>query len=222
MICNRACLNPDADLKVDSREPKWRINPVIDFFGSQNVVVGLLETGDYIYKDLVCVEYKTASDMVSSIIDKRIFNQVKRMRTEFPYHYVLVEGNMVETIVKLQQELGVKFSVVTWDGVYSSLNQVTDFIFANNIKHACHLMKLHFTKCLDGKNRDYTYLEKYNNPAITYLSCINGVGYNTAEIVANKLEIKSLNDLLTLNQENLTTIKGIGVKTADKILGAIK
>ncbi|MDR1018644.1 MAG: hypothetical protein LBM02_08095 [Lachnospiraceae bacterium] len=217
---------------IDTREGK-RKDKAIKFFGSENCEVRHLETGDFILnvdgENKVGIEVKQVkTDLFSSLDNKRLFRQVSRMITEFPIHYVLIIGNPVEHIVKMQIKkkkypyMDWNYSVNKWNGAYTSLCQVTQVVFANNPKHAIRLMNLLFKKSTDGKNRVYNYLEKFNNPAVTYLSCINGIGQNKSELICEELHLETLKDLLCLNGDDLTSINGIGHKTAVKIMEALK
>ncbi len=51
-----------------------------------------LEVGDYIVSKRVCVERKTVSDFVNSIIDKRLFQQAKDLSEQFEKPIIIVEG----------------------------------------------------------------------------------------------------------------------------------
>jgi Fanconi anemia group M protein len=51
-----------------------------------------LEVGDYILSKDVCVERKTVNDFVSSIIDKRLFQQAKDLAESFKKPIIIIEG----------------------------------------------------------------------------------------------------------------------------------
>ena len=51
----------------------------------------VLEVGDYIISDRVAVERKTAEDFVNSIVDKRLFMQLKDLR-KYQKPILIVEG----------------------------------------------------------------------------------------------------------------------------------
>ncbi|MCK4714853.1 MAG: hypothetical protein KAT35_04710, partial [Candidatus Aenigmarchaeota archaeon] len=51
-----------------------------------------LEVGDYIVSKRVCVERKTVSDFVNSMIDKRLFQQAKDLSEQFEKPIIIVEG----------------------------------------------------------------------------------------------------------------------------------
>lgn len=218
---------------IDNRE-RGRIGRTIKYFGEENTEIQQLKTGDFQYsKDRnndidVAVEFKTAPDMISSIIDKRVFRQVKRMRTEFPNHRVLVLGNPVNHIDIMQKKaksekwFNFDFTLDQWFGAYTSLEQVTKVEFANNFRQCLQLMDLTFKKCTDEKNRSYLYNEKPSeNTVVNYLSNVQGIGLKTAELVCEELSLNSLEELLGLQRDDLLSIKGIGVKTTDLIIGAV-
>ncbi|MCD6093164.1 MAG: hypothetical protein J7J38_04075 [Candidatus Aenigmarchaeota archaeon] len=53
----------------------------------------LLDVGDFLLSDRVCCEKKTTTDFVQSIVDKRMFNQLKNMKENFPIQLLIIEGN---------------------------------------------------------------------------------------------------------------------------------
>jgi ERCC4-type nuclease len=54
-----------------------------------------LPVADYVINNTLAIERKTVSDLKSSIINKRIFSQLKEIK-QFPKHLLLVEGSREE------------------------------------------------------------------------------------------------------------------------------
>jgi Fanconi anemia group M protein len=77
---------------VDSRE---RNDELLDTLSDRGVAVDskMLNVGDFVLSDRVCVERKTISDFESSIIDGRLFDQIKRMKDNYLFPMLIVEGN---------------------------------------------------------------------------------------------------------------------------------
>lgn len=78
---------------VDQREP-----PEIQHldFGAPKVIT-LLDAGDLwlaVDNDMLIIERKTASDLLASIADGRLFDQCARMRQQSPWCYLVVAGQM--------------------------------------------------------------------------------------------------------------------------------
>ncbi len=59
------------------------------------VEVKQIYPGDYVVGE-VAVERKTVSDFFSSLINKRIFDQVHRLRDAYPIPLILVEGDLAQ------------------------------------------------------------------------------------------------------------------------------
>jgi ERCC4-type nuclease len=53
----------------------------------------VLAVGDYLLSDRACVERKTADDFVSSITDRRLFQQLTNLKNGFEKPILLIEGN---------------------------------------------------------------------------------------------------------------------------------
>lgn len=92
-MSHQQSLPPTKVLKIDDREP-GRFAELIAQLCPIPIEVTRLKTGDYVCEDVV-IERKTINDFALSIFgmekdkDGRLWTQTKRMREEFPHHYVL-------------------------------------------------------------------------------------------------------------------------------------
>jgi len=87
-------------IKQEIKIPKKPIKIIVDvreknmaklLHNYANIELKTLEVGDYVLSDRVVVERKTAEDFVNSIIDKRLFSQLKNLKkVEKPL--LIVEG----------------------------------------------------------------------------------------------------------------------------------
>ncbi len=84
---------------ADSRESQ---SDVINELNNFDCIVKqkVLAVGDYLLSDRICVERKTAPDFVSSIMDGRLFSQIKSLKDNFDKPILLVEGNNLYANVK--------------------------------------------------------------------------------------------------------------------------
>lgn len=220
---------------IDSHEGD-RIQPTINSFGEDNTIVEQLDYGDYVYippnnkkeDKRVGIEVKqTHTDLFTSITTRHLFRQVADMVLEFPIHYLLIVGNPEEEIIKntiikkKNPNYYWNFTLEQWDGAYSSLQQVTQVVFAYNWERALKTMELLFKKSTDNKNRVYNYLDKTENTAYNYINCIKRIGPSTAGLICDELGLETWRDLDNLKKDELLDIKGIKDKKADLIMGAI-
>jgi len=83
------CPNPKVQIIVDTREKQSLISANL-IERKANIEHEQLEIGDYLIQDTI-IERKTFSDFVGSIIDKRLFTQLKEMK-KYPNHFLIIEG----------------------------------------------------------------------------------------------------------------------------------
>lgn len=82
---------------LDSREPPWVLALK---FGQAPVAVQALPAGDACIATgdaMLLVERKTPGDLLASISDDRLFNQVAEMHKATPWVYVVVTGELAQT-----------------------------------------------------------------------------------------------------------------------------
>ena len=100
-------------IMVDSREPSW----VHDLsFGGAMKMVTALDYGDAWVTasngDMICIERKAPNDLLSSIKDNRLFNQVAGIRAKTPWSYLVVTGVLTATV---QGKVVAEERVSGWD-----------------------------------------------------------------------------------------------------------
>lgn len=217
---------------IDSRE-KERIPYAKRFFDKYMPITAELLTGDFMFEnedtdEYVIFEYKTMKDFIGSVSDGRIFEQVKRMNDEFNWNFVVIEGT-IEDLQRenkrrmLQQNTGRPFSLAQFYGAIAKLNCYTTVVQCHNQAQAFNYMEKQVLKIFDDKPLLKHFKHDADNSALNYLNCINGIGFKTSKLIVDEFNIKSLNDLLTVvENEDLTLINGIGKKTEEIIRRMIK
>ncbi|AHF80475.1 DEAD/DEAH box helicase [Thermococcus paralvinellae] len=78
---------------VDSRELKSQVPKYLKELGA-HIEVKTLDVGDYIVSEDVAVERKSANDFIQSIIDGRLFDQVKRLTEAYARPVIIIEGQL--------------------------------------------------------------------------------------------------------------------------------
>ena len=223
-------------LQIDNRESNTRISSACQFFDDDyDIQVGSYPVGDFIFDDKVVFEYKTAPDIVSSIIDGRVFRQVERMK-QYPFHYVIVVGNVAEHINERnanywnRRNQVKQFTVRNYLGALARLQIESRVIHVDNNQQAWVIMDFITKKLLDdnpnvrGVDRPKATL---SDPIATFLSCIyindsQRLGIKTAIMIREYLHLESLNDLLQVTYEDLVKVKGVGSKTARRIIDILE
>ena len=215
-------------LTIDVREKGERRGKVAQFMKEKGIASKeeQLPIGDYVFDRTVCFEYKTADDIINSIQDGRVFKQQKRMK-QYKYNYILIVGDVFKEIRARQsyKKFGRAFTYENYLGALSSLSIAGKVIQVQNLNQACNLMYFLATTALK-KSKFSDVVDKpvcrMISPVSTFLTCIEGIGAKQAVEVRDRLKLESLEDLTKITYDDLINIKGIGSKTANKIMEVIK
>lgn len=225
------------NLKIDNRESDRRKESAYQFFIQKgyDVSVKQLPIGDFIFDDKIVFEWKEPNDMINSIMDSRVFRQSRRMK-QYPKSYVIVVGNVFQEIrdrydspqnpfyAKYKYGKVKPFTINHYIGALATLYEDGVVIHVENQHQAFTLMH-YLSKNILQKNPELKGIDKpvckMTDSVSTFLACIDSISIKKAVLIRDALDLKSLRDLLGITYEDLVSIKGIGSKTALKILEEI-
>ena len=213
-------------VQIDSREQD-RIQSAKQYYEQQGLTVKVeeLEVGDYLFDNKVCFEFKLINDFVSSIQSGRVFNQAISQSEEYPYHFVIIHGDLTTrskaiAITKHYQPV----SIFQYLSAIASLNRYTTVIetYSPYLEESYYRMLVQAQKCLKNKPIVKKFPRKHKNACFNYLAyCVYGVSAKRASDICHYLDIHTLEDLLNITHQQLTSIDGIGEKLADRIITTI-
>ena len=236
------------NLKIDNREDKNRIASCIKFFtdkeydkkiteyhGNLNhLSVETLPIGDYVFEDKVAFEFKTPSDMINSIMDGRIFKQATNMK-QYPYSYIMIVGDVAEEINRRNEPKYWNkynklktFTLKNYLGALARLYTYSNVIHVDN-NQQCWILMQYLVEKLDTEKVEAVSRPsfKLTDPIASFLGCIyvnnnQRLSIKQAVLIREHLHLETLEDLLKITYDDLIGIKGIGSKTARKVMEAIK
>lgn len=214
---------------IDSRE-KDRRESATKYFTSQGITVEIAELpiGDYIFtngKESVVFEFKLVADFISSIQSGRVFNQAISQSEAYNHHFVIICGDdhaRAKAIAMSKHYQPV--NLYQYNSAIASLNRYTTVIesYSPFINEAYHRMQIQAEKCLLNRPIVKKFEKKHKNPAFNYLAyCVYGISGKKAQSIVNQLDLHTLEDLLYLDEQKLTSIDGIGKKLAERIITTI-
>lgn len=222
------------ELEIDVREKDSRKESAYQFFVNKdyNVSVRQLPIGDYIFDKKIAFEWKTANDMIQSIMDGRVFKQAKRMR-QYPYHYVIVVGNVFDEIkarysdwenphyARYRKKGQKTFTVNNYIGGLATLYERDSVIHVEN-EHQAFTIMYYLSQNIIKKDKQAKEVDKpvckMTDAVSTFLCCIDGISVKTALLIKNHLKLETLDDLLEVRYLDLISIKGVGKVTAKKVM----
>ena len=221
---------------IDSREKQRGINAYNTYMDKYIVGVQQLEYGDYLFNTsdgkTIVYEYKTCEDFIHSMENQSVFNELSNQSTHHEYSYLIITGNWEDTFEHLYsiphyrykyRRLPTLKSRLTKQ-INGALNRIysmyVPIIFVDSEEEAFDKMLQISLKVADSKKyggivRPVRSL--IENPSITYLTRIKGIGEVKATNIANELSINCLEDLCEkkpsdflsvtkINEENVCNI----------------
>ena len=213
-------------VQIDSREQD-RIQSATKYYEKQGLEVEVceLEVGDYLFNNQVCFEFKLIPDFVSSIQSGRVFNQAISQSEEFPHHFVIIHGDLTTrskaiAMTKHYQTV----SVFQYLSAIASLNKYTTVIetYSPFLEESYYRMLVQAQKCLKNKPAVKRFPRKDKNSALNYLQyCVYGLNYKRANDIVTMLDLHTLEDLINVTHQQLTSVEGIGTKLADRIIDTL-
>ncbi|MBT4540601.1 DEAD/DEAH box helicase [Candidatus Woesearchaeota archaeon] len=206
--------NDGIKIYVDHRE---KGNHVIKELIELGVSIQLekLDTADYVLGSNVCVEFKSQEDFVDSLLDGRLFQQLKAMKDNFLKPIILVEGSKDLYSIKNIHHNSIR-------GMLSSI--AVDFsipvIYSKTFRESAALLvamaKREQEKC--GKNFSFHGARKpasFKEQQEYLVSALPGVGPSLAKQLLKKFG--SIKKIMGASEEKLKKVEMLGDKKAKQI-----
>ncbi len=216
-------------LLIDSRE-KSRIEQAKELCEEKGIdfEVKQLSSNDYIFLEdnkSVGFEFKEIKDFVGSVANGKIFRQISESDTDFTFVIVSSFRDLSQALFK--HNLFTKQQMYSVDGPIARLNLLCDGVWLEDspvFRKCFDKMVVQAEKCFNTKHYSSKMEVKKtgDSAVINYLSSIKGVSNVTALRICGNLNLRTLEDLLEIDKDSLVSIDGIGAKTADKIMEAMK
>ena len=216
---------------IDSRENSRKDRAEIFYSGKGHTAkVEMLDVGDYLFDDQVVFEYKEIGDFMSSILNESLFNEAANQSLIYPFHYVMIVGDMRNYVEKnwvysKSRWSGdyPKYIVSNYSRYYGALRRLRTFttpIECSDEKQAFDEMLLQAIKCLDGKTKFYSNVTRpvpSQDPIDVLLTSCKGVSSKKAESIRKTHNLSNIYDLMNLTINNFEEVEGIGSKTSTNI-----
>ncbi|MBI4096013.1 MAG: DEAD/DEAH box helicase [DPANN group archaeon] len=214
-------------IKADKLKPEEQVSIFADvrerglvvdklFESGAHVTVGTLTCGDFILSEDVGVERKIVNDFVVSLLDGRLFEQVRGLKGRFAKPLIIIEGNF-EDIFKVRQV----HPSALWGALASLvLDWGVPILFASNPTETAELLitiakreQLERNKTvavrLDQKPRTIAEMQQF---------LVEGLPAVGPTLAKNLLRhFKSPINVFTASLEDLQTVDGIGSGKAELI-----
>jgi len=169
-----------------------------------------LHCGDYRINNHVLVERKTGKDFLLSLIDLRLFNQIKRLKNTSYRTALIIEGNPFKTDLDFPPE-AIKGALLSCQVVW----QLPVLLTHSTIETAETLLSIGRQ---DQKNSDVVMLrggyrpKKLRSRQLYFLQGLPGVGASLAKRLLD--HFGAPRNVLNSTNEELAAVRGIGKERA--------
>ena len=209
------------EILVDTREPKTRRFNALCKYNEHSVEFEQLESADYVFNGEVAFEYKTISDFIGSTNRGRIFKQMTKQVETYLYNYLIIVGDEKDKLDAFAEaNRHIRYNNKRHQQTILALSTYASIITAETETEAIENMLYVAEQTL--KNKIQKTVKITHNTIIDFLSCIEKINTKTATRIVETLQLRYLNDLLAINETDLTTVDGVGEKTAKRIMEYIK
>lgn len=205
------------EITIDNRESRSPVMRALQARPDLTCTVRELSCGDYLPHPSYAVERKAAQDFVLSIMDRRLFAQVLRLRAEFNQAAIVIEGNPYDTRSGMQPQAirGALSYLMTISGVSVVMVKDTAETAELIATMARHLQEgLGYEIPLRGnKPKDDRDLSQY------LIEGLPGIGPSSAKALL--AHFGSAMAVFSASAADLCTAPGVGKKTAQRIREAL-
>jgi ERCC4-related helicase len=197
---------------IDDRETSSKVVEVLSELGAA-IRLERLPHGDYAIGDRILIERKTARDFVDTLINRDLLGQIKAMAEIVPRPVVIIEGGDLYTqrdihpnaikgvLAALTIDIGV--SLLFTRDEKDTANML--FVLAKREDSDRGVRKVHPNKSHRSVREEQEYI----------ISAFPEIGMKNARLLLTHLG--SVQAIATAELRELSAIKGIGEKTAQKI-----
>ncbi len=174
----------------------------------------LLDAGDYLLSDRICCERKTTIDFARSIIDGRLFSQIKEMKNYFEFPLLIIEG------LNLYEEENIRPEAIQGAIAAVTIDLKTPIIWTKTSKETAEMlliiakreqleMKRKLKIRFEKKPIDVKEQQEYLVAGLPF------VDRERAKILLKHFGCPEF--VFTASEKELTKVKGIGKNIAKKI-----
>lgn len=173
-----------------------------------------LEVGDFLISDRVCIERKAVPDFLESIIDGRLFSQLKSLSDNFSRPVLVIEGENLYSTRNIHQ-----------NAIKGALNSITiDFripiIWTKSIQETAEVIaglakreQLDLSRSVHHKGVKHAMSEKEEQEVL--VSGFPTINLTLAKRLLSKF--KTIKRIINASEESLQKVEGIGEEKAKRI-----
>jgi len=205
---------------ADDRERGSGVIEALRSLGA-TVYIRRLELGDYIISEDFAIERKSVNDFISSIIDRRLFEQAMALLKAFPRVTFIIEGNMQRALawreVTIRHVLGALSSLLLMgvSTVFTSNTEETAYLIYNMAKKL-QVKEKKKVRVSPTKIRMAKGGKTLRGAQVNLIASLPGISYELAERILEYFG--SPKRFFNAHPSELRKVRGLGDKRVKNIV----
>jgi len=206
---------PKLTIFADTRETKSGVVRFLEKAGV-NLKLKNLEVGDYVVSDRVCIERKTTSDFLDSLVNKKrnLLEQIKRLNSEYEKPLLIIEGeslyghrNVHPNVVRaVMASIAIDYSVPILQTRDEADTASLIYIIAKR-------EQMPNTRTINPHGKKPTASLKEQQEY--FISALSNIGIVTTRNLLRRF--KTIERVVTATKDELMEVEHVGEKTAEHI-----
>ncbi len=209
-------ITPDVDIAIiaDDREKGAGIIKELSNTGAK-VSMKRLEVGDYMLSSECVVEFKTVADFVDSIIDNRLFSQVRELKSKYNKPLIVIQGSE-----DIYSQRSIHPNAIRGVLATITIDYAVPVIQTRNFQETAALFAVIAKREQEGKGKDFDF-HVGKRPFTTaeqqeyLISSLPGVGPTLAKPLLERFG--TIKNIVNAKTDELKQINNIGEKKAKDI-----
>ena len=173
----------------------------------------MLEVGDIVYDDKIVFEHKTDLDLIASVFDGRLFNQISEMQENYPHSYILVSASMTD-VLNAAESINRYSSIMA--AICSCFRRGCPIIFCDDLTNLADVVKTLGEKLTDDKKRSRPITKiSMEDKRLQLICSFSGVSETRGEALLE--HFGSVDGVLKASSNELQEVHNIGEVIAEGI-----
>ncbi len=206
---------PELRVFVDMRETRSGVVRFLEKTG-MNLILKNLEVGDYVVSDRVCIERKSTTDFIDSLVNKRrnLLEQMNRLKSEYEKPLLIIEGDSLYGHRNVHPNvLRAVLASIAIDYSIPILHTRDEADTASLIYIIARREQMPNVREVSPHGKKPTTSLKEQQEY--FISALSNVGIVTARNLLRRF--KTIERVVTATKEELMEVEHVGEKTAEHI-----
>ena len=200
---------------IDHRESATRIPDILGKYEDAEIIKKQLGVADYLLSERVAVERKTTDDFLQSLVDGRLFKQLKNLKQSYAKPLLIIEGE--ESVFESRN---IHPNAIAGALASIAITNNMPMLWTKNQKETAYLLYKIAEREQQELKKNIAIREKISSPSLNKQQefIISGLPSISSTLAKRLLDrFKTPASVFAASEEELQQVEGIGKEKAEAI-----